>query len=106
VKADFLEREFAPRRVPSSGGSLLLRPADAIALVQRAADEGVSILGLDGMHVTEKETSSPLEHLVDFSQGVAAGHGCWAEAEAFIRARQHTGLVFEVTLGPDPLEAV
>ena len=106
MKSDSLEREFAPLAVPYREGLLLFRAADAIALVQRAADEGVSILGIDGLQITEKETTSPLEHLADFSQRVAGGHGCWEEAETIIRARQQSGLVFEVTLGQDPLEAV
>jgi hypothetical protein len=106
VKAEHLEKEFASRRVPYRDGLLLLPPADAIALVQRAADEGVPILAVDGLRLTEAATESPVEHLVDFSRRVADGHGCWEEAEAFIRARGESGLVFELMLGNDPLEAV
>ena len=106
MKADYLEKEFANRAVPYRGGLLLLSPDDAIALVRRAADEGVPILGVDGLRVTEAATESPLEHLIDLSRRVADGHGCWEEAEAFIQARAGSGLVFEVTLGSDPLEAV
>ena len=64
MKADRLEEEFASRRVPCSGGLLLLAPADAIALVRRAADEGVPVLGIDGLRVTTAATESPLDHLV------------------------------------------
>ena len=48
MKAARLQTEFAPRGVPNSGGLLLLRAPDAIALVNRAAEEGVPILGVDG----------------------------------------------------------
>ena len=106
MKAERLEKQFAPRSVPYRGGLLLFQPADAIALVRSAADEGVPILGLDGMRVTETTMESPIEHLVDYSRRVATGHGCWEEAEAFIRERERDGLVFEVTLGDDPVEAV
>jgi hypothetical protein len=106
MKAERLEREFASRGVQPSGGLLLLAPADALALVQRAADEGVPILGVDGLRVREGTTESPLEHLADFSASVAEGHGCWEAAETFIRAREGEGLVFEITLGSDPVEAV
>ena len=106
MKAERLERAFASRNVSSGGGLLLLRPEDAIELVRCAADEGVPILGVDGMHVTETRTDSPIEHLADFSRRVAEGHGCWQEAEEFIRERGQSGLVFELTLGSDPLEIV
>jgi hypothetical protein len=42
----------------------------------------------------------------DFAAAVAEGHGCWEDAEAFVRARRRQGLVFEVMLGDDPIEAV
>ena len=66
MKAERLQREFAPRGVPHSGGLLLLRAPDA----------------------------------------VAQGHGCWQDAESIIRSRAAAGLVFELTLGDDPVEAV
>ena len=106
MKAERLEAEFAPRGVPHAGGLLLLRPDDAIALVNLAADEGVPVLGVDGLHVSEGATMSPVEHVADFSSAVAQGHGCWEDAESFIRARAALGLVFEVALGDDPVEAV
>ena len=106
MKAKRLVREFADRGVPFGSGALVLRQTDALALVNRAAEEGVPIVGIDGMRVTETSAESPVEHLADFSAAVAKGHGCWEEAEAFIRARDGLGLVFELTLGDDPVEAV
>jgi len=106
MKAERLQKEFAPRRVPHSGGLLLLRALDAIALVNRAAEEGVPILGVDGFVVTPASTESPIEHIADYSSAVAQGHGCWQDAESFIRDRAAAGLVFELTLGDDPVEAV
>ena len=107
MKAKMLESEFRARSMPSSGNNLLLlEPSDAIALVRRAADEGVPILGIDGFLVTSASTKSPVEHLADFSKAIAKGHGCWQQAEDFIRERTTIGLVFELTLGDDPVEAV
>ena len=106
MKAARLAREFANRAVAHKGNLLLLRPVDALALVSRAAEEGVPIVGIDGLRVSETATESPIEHLADFSAAVADGHGCWEEAEAFIRERSELGLVFELTLGSDPIEAV
>jgi hypothetical protein len=106
MKAERLEAQFASRAVQYSGNMLLLRPDDAIALVNSAADEGVPVLGVDALQLTEQSTVSPLDHLADFSKSVAEGHGCWEEAESFIRERAQTGLVFGITLGDDPVEAV
>ena len=106
MKAERLRKEFAPRRVPHPGGLLLLRAPDAIALVNRAAEEGVPILGVDGVVVTPTSTESPIEHVADYSSAVADGHGCWQDAESFIRDRAATGIFFELTLGDDPVEAV
>ena len=106
MKAERLRKEFAPRGVPHSGALLLLRAPDAIALVNRAAEEGVPILGVEGFVVTPTSTESPIEHIADYSSAVALGHGCWQDAESFIRDRASTGLVFELTLGDDPVEAV
>ena len=103
MKAERLEREFADRAVRLPGASLLLRPADAIDLISRAADEGVPIVGIDGVR---SGGDSRLDHLADFSSQVADGHGCWQEADTFIRARKDDGLVFGLTLGDDPVEAV
>lgn len=107
MKARSLETEFRPRAVKYSGGSLLLlKPADAIDLINRAADEGVPILGVDGFLLNERGTQSPLEHLADYSDAVGEGHGCWQNAEQFVRERADNGLLFEVVLGSDPIEAV
>ena len=105
MKADVLESEFASRGV-GLGGTLLLASTDALALVDRAAEEGVAILGVDGHVAAHGQEESPPGELADFSGAVAEGHGCWAEAAAFIDSRRDLGLVFEVVLGGDPLEAV
>jgi len=106
VKAERLEREFADRAVPTGSRRLLLSPADALALVNRAAEEGVPIVGIDGLRVGESSTEPALEHIAEFATAVAQGHGCWQDAEAVIRGRRAPGLVFALALGDDPVEAV
>ena len=109
MKAELLEREFAPRRVPNADG-FLLRSADALELIDRAAEEGVPIVAIDGVRVSADRADVPVasapERLADFSSAVAEGHGCWDHADAFVRERSSRGLVFGVTLGGDPVEAV
>ena len=99
MKAEDLTREFANRYVSYSGGLLLLSAADAVALVERAANEGLPVLGIDGISVSQGRTDSLVENIADFSSAVSAGKGCWEEAKAFIDVRRRGGLVFEVVLG-------
>jgi hypothetical protein len=111
MKAERLELEFADRAVRHDGSLLLLRPADALELVSRAAEEGVPVVGVDGRRASGASPDSPREHrrrehFADFAPDVAVGHGCWQAADAFIRARGELGLVFGLTLGDDPIEAV
>jgi len=107
VKADRLRREFAPERVPSDGDLLLLEPAVALDLIDRASEEGVPVVRVNGFDRGAARADAPGEqHVADFSQAVAQGHGCWADAEAFVRARGDLALVFEIVLGDDPVEAV
>lgn len=103
MKADLLKLEFATDAVPDADGRLLLESGDTIALIDRATEEGVPIVAVRGL--ADRSGGTPQE-TADFSAAVAEGHGCWQDAEAFIRARRHQGLVFEVTLGDDPIEAV
>jgi hypothetical protein len=99
MKADLLRTEFAFDAVPSADGRLLLDPGDTLALIGRATEEGVPIVALRGVAGGEAIAA-------DFAAAVAEGHGCWEDAEAFVRARRRQGLVFEVMLGDDPIEAV
>lgn len=105
MKADLLIEEFSRLGARGRDG-LLLGPADALALVGRAAEEGVPIVGVNGVRADRDRTPSPPGHLADFSAAVAEGHGCWAEADAVIRRERDGSLLFELTLGDDPLEAV
>jgi hypothetical protein len=106
MKAEVLTREFADRTVYPSDGRLLLQPADAIALVDRAAEEGVPIVRVAGAPAADSAAELGVVREADFSPRVREGHGCWQDADAFIRERSGLGLVFELALGDDPLELV
>ena len=106
MKAERLKREFADRGVGHDDRGPLLRPPDALELVNRAADEGVPIVDVAGFRDRETSLGSSAEQLADFSPRVAEGHGCWEEAEAVIRTRGAPGMVFGLTLGDDPIEVV
>jgi hypothetical protein len=106
VKAALLDDEFRPLSVRPGSELLLLEGDVALRLVNRAADEGVPIVGVDGYPAGDLETDVAEEDAVDFSREVGEGRGCWERAEAFIRDRAGKGLVFEVLLGDDPVEGV
>ena len=105
MKATDLQREFTSRAVLYTGGLLLLAPEDASELVQRAAQAGIPVLGVDGMFLRERGTESPVEHIADFSAAVAQGDGCWGPADTFINERRSLGMVFEVVLAESHLPA-
>ena len=104
MKADLLREEFASDAVPDADGRLLLDPGDTLALIGRATEEGVPIVAVRG--VAGASAAGAAADAADYASAVAEGHGCWEEAERFVRARRDRGLVFEVTLGDDPIEAV
>ncbi len=106
MKADELKREFSSWSVPHEGDGPLLAPDDALALVARAAEEGVPILRVAGRRAAQGAVDDSPDHRVDYGDAVGQGHGCWEGAAAFIEARRALGLVFEVSLGDDPIEAV
>lgn len=104
VKAELLDDEFKARGIEYAAGRVLLYPDDAIALVNRAADEGVPIVTVDGFHVNDERATTSC--FADFAPAARQGHGSWEEAERFIRAWREPGLLFEIALGSDPIEAV
>lgn len=100
-----LQREFISRAVLYTGELMLLAANDALALVGRAAQLGVPILGVDALFLSRRGTESPIEHTADFSVAVSAGDGCWEQADAFIEERRSLGMVFEVVLDEPTLPA-
>jgi hypothetical protein len=104
MKADLLRQEFALDAVDGPGDGLRLYADDTLALIGRAAEEGVPIVALRGL--ADAAPAGEAADAADFAAEVAGGHGCWEDAERFVRARRRRGLVFEVALGGDPVEAV
>src|SRR3982751_6195829 len=95
-----LERKFAGRG-PERGGILMLRPADALALVRRARAERVPVLGVDAFDLGPAATRPLSEHTLDFS-GASCRTNPWSEAEAFLEERAESDMHFEVVLGDAP----
>jgi hypothetical protein len=92
-----IAREFINRGT-LRGGVLLLEPSDALAMIERAEQLGVPVLGIDGFRMTETTTQPDMEHSIDLS---STGHGAWHEAGEFISARADRGLMFEVVADED-----
>jgi hypothetical protein len=73
--------------------------ADALLLVERAAEKDVPILGVDGISIVDDKVESLIENIADFSSAVATGCGCWRDATEFIQSRHSRVLLFELVLG-------
>ena len=106
MKAELLHEEFAPRSLAREADHLLLRAADAVDLVSRAAEEGVPIVRVARADLPPSSGEVALERVADFSAAVAEGHGCWDAAEHVILSPQEREVAFELTLGDDPIEVV
>ena len=106
MKAEMLEAEFSGRRVPYHGHLLRLKGSDAIALIERAAEEGVPVLGVNCLILSDDGTREPIDQIADYSAAVREGHGCWEPAEAHVASRMSGDYVFEILLGDDPIQVV
>ena len=91
-----LENEFRSRGVMRNG-ELFLRPADAIAMVSRARELGVEILGVDAFHLTDTTIQPDLSRSVTFS-GVTTVPAKlrWDRAEVFLSQQLQSDLYFQV----------
>lgn len=83
--------EFKTRGIVR-GGTLILASEDALAMVGRARELDVRILGVDGFWITEHTTQPDMGHSIDLGGEPSS----WAAAEEFIRSRAGLGLSFEV----------
>ena len=83
----------------------MLRPADAIRLVQRCRDSGIEILGIDGFILTPTTTQPTMEHSIDLSgsRRTATSAENWTMAERFLSERLATDLFFEVVLDDEKI---
>jgi hypothetical protein len=93
-----LKAEFGPHGV-RAGGILMLRPDEAIALVRRARETHVRVLGLDAFRIGKDFTQPYLEHSTDYS-APSSPHAVdpWTEAERFLAGFRGSPFVFEVVL--------
>ncbi|MGH9352380.1 MAG: hypothetical protein ACRD2G_09495, partial [Terriglobia bacterium] len=82
------------------GGLLLLRPNDALRLVQRCCEQDIKVLGVDGFILTACTTQPSMEQSIDLSdlEGIRNPVNCWERAEVFLKERETTDLFFEVVL--------
>lgn len=91
-----IEAEFRSQGM-LRGGILMLDASGAMAMVQRAHDLGVAVLGLDGFWITEDTTQPDIGHTIDLSDRPEP----WSDAIRFIEERMSSGLKFEVVLDED-----
>jgi hypothetical protein len=83
------------------GGELFLGPAQAVAMIKRAREVGVRILGVDGFWITPPTIKPDLGHILDLSSLGSDSPSSWAEATQFISERADLGLSFVVATDED-----
>ncbi len=97
-KALYLENEFSTRAIDRYGITLF-EPSDAKELIQEAERRKIRILGIDSFKI-ENETIQPqMEHSIDYSSRNYFSEDDWSASIQFIRSKESTGLLFEITLG-------
>jgi len=92
-----VEREFqsvGQRR----GGVLFLTPNDAIHMVNRAREENIRVLGIDGFFLRPSETEPSLEHSIDLSLPGQSPADSWEVAQRFLERYLNSSMHFEVVL--------
>ena len=98
-----LSKEFAPRAMERHG-LMLLRSADAAQYVERCAELGVAVLGIDAFLVTDDGMRPLMEHSVDFSVShppIDKDSVVYQKAIDFLQARDHLDLWFEIVAGAE-----
>ena len=97
-----IRAEFSDKAL-SRGALSLLRPQDALSLVARCREVGLSILGLDAFLVSSQHVQPSMEHSIDFSSEREDGlaEDGWDRAEAFIRKHETSQYLFEVVIEHD-----
>jgi hypothetical protein len=88
--------EFASRGIVR-GGILILDAHEALAMIARAREVAVPILGVDGFWITEQTTQPDMGHSIELGEGASS----WTAAEEFVQQRAQTGLMFEVVADED-----
>jgi hypothetical protein len=79
------------------GGILLLKPDDAIELVEAARQQRKPILGVDAFTVTETSTQPSMEHSADYSDQ-SKSIDTWSAARHHIEKLRDSGFLFEVVV--------
>jgi hypothetical protein len=82
------------------GGVLMLRPHDAIRMVQRCRERQVRILGIDAFFLTDHTTQPSMEQSIDLSDFDPSRNSmnCWDQAATFLEDRKTEDLFFEIVM--------
>jgi putative transposase len=87
------------------GGACFFGIETAVALIQRAQEERIPVLGLEGFRLSDAGTAPSLNDIADFSTGVEVSDGCWSDALRFLEERRDSGVHFEVVSASAPFDS-
>src|SRR5256885_185745 len=80
-------------------GVLVLSAEDARAMILRAEEEKIRVLGIDAFILRGDSIQPEMEHSVDYSERSTVSDSDWSDAVAFIQKKAPLGFAFEVVLG-------
>ena len=94
----YITAEFRKRSLENYG-VVVLSGLDACAMVRRAQQDGVRVLGIDSFLIRNGAIQPFMEHSVDYSIRGFYADSDWDTAVTFIESKVSLGFVFEVVLG-------
>jgi hypothetical protein len=97
-KALYITAAFRNRSLENYG-VVVLSGIDACAMIRRAEQEGVRVLGIDSFLIRSGTIQPFMEHSVDYSSRGHYSESDWDAAVAFIESKIPLGFAFEVVLG-------
>jgi hypothetical protein len=79
------------------GGRLLVRVEDAVAFLDEAGREGVTVVGAEGFRIDGEAIKPDMDAILDLS-GIDDPARSVTEAKSFVEAVSEPGLLFEFVL--------
>jgi len=95
MKLTSLEEEFNDVGI-IVGSVFLLRPKDALQMLNRCMKKKIGVAGVEGFKMIGKKIQPLQEHSIDLEDKDLISHDSFKILEAFIRERQNENLWFEI----------
>ncbi len=99
VRYNEVEIEFIGKALVR-GGVFLLRPSDAIDLINKCREKNYRVFGIDGFFIIGDKIQPSMENSIDFGELVESiSDQPYEDAVNFIEQRKDSGMYFEIICG-------